>query len=255
MIQKNKLLRFFGILSSTFLIVPLFFGSTLLKNNDSIEHNSNNLFFNNYQKNENLKQESKRNIDFPVYTIQKTGNDSEKNVLLIFGEGYSKNDHSKFVNDVTKKVNQLFTHEPYRLFHSDFNIYAIMPESKTSGDFSTLGKENNYFGGYFEGQGKRFPNFSKIDKFRELESQIKNGFLDEGASIFNSTILCNSQVYFGSGGYPATASLSEVYGEGFLMAHEIAHSFANLADEYLLDYGSLEENPNRTKESDPNKVR
>ena len=42
------------------------------------------------------------NPTIPVYTIQKTRSDTENMVILICGEGYTKNQQQKFVNDVKK---------------------------------------------------------------------------------------------------------------------------------------------------------
>ena len=46
------------------------------------------------------------NPTIPVYTIQKTRSDTENMVILICGEGYTKNQQQKFVNDV-KKVSHI----------------------------------------------------------------------------------------------------------------------------------------------------
>ncbi len=68
----------------------------------------------------------------PIYTIQKTRNDTENMVILICGEGYTKNQQQKFINDVKKVWEGAMQYEPYRSYADRFNVYALCTASESS---------------------------------------------------------------------------------------------------------------------------
>ena len=68
----------------------------------------------------------------PVYTIQKTRSDTENMVILICGEGYTKSQQQKFIEDVKKVWEGAIQHEPYRSYADRFNVYALCTASESS---------------------------------------------------------------------------------------------------------------------------
>ena len=72
------------------------------------------------------------NPTIPVYTIQKTRSDTENMVILFCGEGYTKSQQQKFINDVKKVWEGAMQHEPYRSYADRFNVYALCPASESS---------------------------------------------------------------------------------------------------------------------------
>ena len=68
----------------------------------------------------------------PVYTIQKTRSDTENMVMLICGEGYTKSQQQKFIDDVKKVWEGAMQYEPYRSYADRFNIYALCTASESS---------------------------------------------------------------------------------------------------------------------------
>ena len=68
----------------------------------------------------------------PVYTIQKTRSDTENIVILICGEGYTKSQQQKFINDVKKVWAGAMQYEPYRSYADRFNVYALCTASESS---------------------------------------------------------------------------------------------------------------------------
>lgn len=68
----------------------------------------------------------------PVYTIQKTRSDTENMVILICGEGYTKSQQQKFINDVKKVWQGAMQYEPYRSYADRFNVYALCTASESS---------------------------------------------------------------------------------------------------------------------------
>ena len=68
----------------------------------------------------------------PVYTIQKTRSDTENIVMLICGEGYTKSQQQKFIDDVKKVWEGAMQYEPYRSCADRFNVYALCTASESS---------------------------------------------------------------------------------------------------------------------------
>ena len=72
------------------------------------------------------------NPTIPVYTIQKTRSDTENMVILFCGEGYTKSQQQKFINDIKKVWEGAMQHEPYRSYADRFNVYALCTASESS---------------------------------------------------------------------------------------------------------------------------
>lgn len=72
------------------------------------------------------------NPTIPVYTIQKTRSDNENMVIVICGEGYTKNQQNKFISDVKRIWSGTLQYEPYRSFADRFNVYALCTASESS---------------------------------------------------------------------------------------------------------------------------
>ena len=200
-----------------------------------------------------------RKILFPVYVVQKTGNDEKRNVWLFVGDGYTASEQDKFIQDLTARVQRIMAMEPYRTFNGGLNIYAALVPSKESGAGRDPNKDgsggvmkdtyfqirHNSFGlerlAWFNGEGEK--------RLEEIKKDLLDHYLDPGASIMHTSILSNSTDYFGGGavGY-SVASLAA--GEAMVI-HEASHGFANLADEYN---GHPEESPNKTKMTKLKKV-
>ncbi|MGL5354239.1 MAG: M64 family metallopeptidase, partial [Clostridium sp.] len=202
--------------------------------------------------NENIPEKA---MDFPVHTIQKTGPDSEKMVLLFMGDGYTASEQDKFISDITERVNKLLSIEPYKEYANEFNIYAMKVESNESGigRFASSGQpainKDTYFKIKFNYMGvERGTYFSSGGdaNARNLSSKFAANYLDKGAKVFHTSILLNSETYGGAGGEFSISSLAA--GE-FMVAHESAHTFAGLKDEYFAP--SQGEAPNRTMYNDP----
>ena len=74
------------------------------------------------------------NPTIPVYTIQKTRSDTENMVVVVCGEGYTKSQQGKFVNDVKRLWQDAMKYEPYRSYADRFNVYALCTASESSFD-------------------------------------------------------------------------------------------------------------------------
>lgn len=196
---------------------------------------------------------------FPVYVVQKTGNDAKRNIWLFVGDGYTVAEQDKFIQDMTSRVQRIMAMEPYRTFNGGINVYAVLVPSKESGAGRDPNKDgtggvmkdtyfqirHNSFGlerlAWFNGDGEK--------RLEEIKKDLLDHYLDPGAKIMHTSILSNATDYFGGGavGY-SVASLAA--GEAMVI-HEASHGFANLADEYN---GHPEESPNKTKQTKLKKI-
>ena len=200
-----------------------------------------------------------KQTDFPVVVLQKTGNDANRNVWLFIGDGYTKEQQEKFLQDVRERVDKILLIEPYKSYKDALNIYAIEAVSKESGvsRAADKGKHNaqlkdTYLGVHHNSVGLErlgwfFPEGEK--HLNHLIKQLEKNYLDKGGRVMQTSVLSNSNIYFGGGALNyAVASLAA--GEA-MVVHEASHGFANLADEYN---GNPQEGPNKTKQTDLNKV-
>ena len=74
------------------------------------------------------------NPTIPVYTIQKTRSDTENMVIVVCGEGYTKSQQGKFINDVKRLWQDAMKYEPYRSYADRFNVYALCTASESTFD-------------------------------------------------------------------------------------------------------------------------
>lgn len=74
------------------------------------------------------------NPTIPVYTIQKTRSDIENMVVVVCGEGYTKSQQGKFINDVKRLWQDAMKYEPYRSYADRFNVYALCTASESTFD-------------------------------------------------------------------------------------------------------------------------
>lgn len=200
-----------------------------------------------------------KQTDFPVVVLQKTGNDANRNVWLFLGDGYTKAEQEKFLQDVKQRVAKILLVEPYKSYKDALNIYAIEAVSQESGvsRAADKGKDNavikdTYLGVHHNSVGLErlgwfFPQGEK--HLQHLMKQLEQNYLDKGGKVMQASVLSNSNKYFGGGALNyAVASLAA--GEAMVI-HEASHGFANLADEYN---GNPQEGPNKTKQTDLRKV-
>lgn len=209
------------------------------------------------------------NPTIPVYTIQKTRSDNENMVILICGEGYTKNQQNKFISDVKRIWSGTLQYEPYRSFADRFNVYALCTASESS----------------FENEGSTFfdvivgnDNSSKIStnmhsnywKNHIFERCIGPEFIEKihDAHVPNKTepniiheddyapyryvynyinqfcLLVNTDRDFGDAftnldfGFKYFISPSDCYRATKTFAHELGHGLLGLGDEYMVGKGS-----------------
>jgi hypothetical protein len=170
-----------------------------------------------------------------IVPILENGPAEKKVDIVILGDGYTKNEMSKFRNDSQRLVNAFFSVDPFKSRKSDFNVRAVETPSPVSG----VTRPN--FDIY-----KRTPlsvQYSSFDSERYALSFANKDIRDAASAVpYDFTfILINEQNYGGGGIYNtyATVAVDTVFSD-YISIHEFGHHFAALADEYYTSQISYE---------------
>lgn len=187
-----------------------------------------------------------------------TLSDADAFVLLMFGDGFTKDEQDKFYSESERIAEYVMDTSPWDEFADTIKIYALGVVSRESGakgdnainqEQADADTRDTYFGASFWSGGmQRLVSVGSegMTRARALTQE----YLPE--ADYN-VIVVNSQTYGGSGGSICVASLNNESLE--MMLHELGHTVADLADEYFAGASYAREYANMTAESDPEKVR
>mgnify|MGYP004627499509 CR=1 FL=1 len=202
--------------------------------------------------------------DMAVHVVQKTGSDNDNIVVVICGDGYTKDDQEKFVADARRMWAGALAYEPYRTFAHRFNVYAVSTVSK-----GAWGSGETFFNSSVLADGRSLvlsgnrcknhimercigPAFirdyhdaRRQEPFKDPDIVYENGqWIDENAPyyfVFDYirvfVVLANSDKYMGGSaidqklGFQYVASSA---GNSSIptLAHELGHAMLHLGDEY-----------------------
>ena len=189
-----------------------------------------------------------------VYAIHKTGDDKENFVIVIMGEGYTREQQEQFLKDATAKAQGLLKWSPYKEYSDRINIYAVQTVSSETGVGVMYGESNpdTYFHVQAFGKSCYFAKDGE-DKARALRAELESRYLDTGAAVGTIHIICNTTANIGSSSNAlfSFSANSDENEQGDVMTHEISHSIGRLGDEY--DKKMQGENISDT--SDPDKIK
>jgi hypothetical protein len=170
-----------------------------------------------------------------VWTVFENGPAARKMDLVILGDGYRDSEMPKFHADVQRLINDLFEIEPFRARRGDFNVRAIDLPAERSGITdprrgiwrrSPLGLSYNAFGWDW------YVLTEENEALREIAARAPYDAL---------VLVFNGRKYGGGGIFNLFAIVSsDTAPSSFVLAHELGHSLAGLADEYYtaqIDYG------------------
>jgi hypothetical protein len=170
------------------------------------------------------------------YTLLTNGPTSARLNIAILAEGFTSGEETTFTNRARTLLNRFLAASPYREYQNHFNGFAIfVPSTQSGSDHPSAGSyRDTYFNSSYGTGGLvrliTIPpnsfNSSYSDGLGKVNALLEQ-FLPEYDIVL---LLVNDSEYGGSGGFPAIASIHESSSE--LALHEIAHSFADLADEY-----------------------
>ena len=187
--------------------------------------------------------------------VERHGDPADKVDVLLLGDGYTAAEcATKFSSDVSRAVESLFAHEPFRGRRSDFNVWGLCPPAVESGISrpSTGIERRSPVGATYDAFGSERYILTFDDRaLREVAAWAPYEFL---------TILTNSESYGGGGifGDFSTFAAGNDWSD-YLFVHEFGHHFAALADEYYTSPVAYEQQsrivepwqPNVTASADP----
>lgn len=171
------------------------------------------------------------------------GPPKEKVDLVFLAEGYQENEMNKFIKHASNLVDGLFSRSPYNLFKDAFNIWLVYSVSDESGtdEPSSGGWKNTCFN----------TSFSTLGSERYLFTSDLSAIY-KAASVVPTDVVCilvNTDTYGGGAIYNSlTVIAAGNTHSGFLLAHELGHGFAGLADEYYNSQVSYNNYYNTTTE-------
>ncbi len=196
---------------------------------------------------------------YKVDTLVMNGNPASLINIVILGDGYTTSEQDSFRNDAIHLSSYIFTQSPWSNYKQYFNIFAIEVPSAQSGTSHPntapdcagtnvpVISVSTYFGCTFDAYNiHRLVVPMNADNIAEVLSKTFPNY-DQVMMI------AHSPYYGGSGGPNATGTVN-TYSEE-IIAHEIGHSFAGLADEYWAGPQYAVEKPNLTQQSNPNLIK
>lgn len=206
------------------------------------------------------------NSAIPVFTVQKTRSDTENMVIVVCGEGYTKNQQQKFIGDVKKVWSGAMQYEPYRSYADRFNVYALCTASESSFEnggstfFDVVVGSNNSssistnmgnpwknhifercIGPAFIEQihDAHIPNKTEPDKMYWNDDEQYPPYYYVHNYINQFALLVNTNRNFGDAytnlpfGFHYFITPSDSYRAPKTFAHEFGHGLLGLGDEYM----------------------
>lgn len=165
--------------------------------------------------------------EFETVELEIHGPSEEKVDLLFLAEGYTGQEMDKFLGDVSRSVEYIFSEEPFSSYREAFNIRAVQSVSKEAGT-DIPGQEiwkNTPMNSSFYTFG--------IERYMTTLDYASVCDVASNAHYDQIYILVNTPKYGGGGMYNMYAiSAADNEMSQAVVVHEFGHAFAGLADEY-----------------------
>ncbi len=192
---------------------------------------------------------------FTVDTLQKTGSIDRRINVVILGDGFTQSELPRFDSTARKFMSFFLEYKPFDAYRNYFNFFAIRVPSNESGATNPGTAPDRYRAQPVETKDTYFgSSFGTNNIHRYVVMTKRSAFTNVMARNFPAydlaVLIVNSPWYGGSGGSPATFTLSEAANR--VGVHEIGHLFSSLADEY---WAGPAERANMTGNKDPANVR
>jgi hypothetical protein len=188
-----------------------------------------------------------------VDTLWKSGPINKRINLVIMGDGYINSEIPLFLSDATANYSYLLNLSPFNNYKNYFNVFAIKCVSPQSG-VSHPGAATDVvepvipISSVANSFNTRFDNYGTHRLIYSMNSAAVYATLATYFPNYDQVIILgNSPEYGGAGGAYAVSSTHSNAKE--IVAHEMGHSFAGLADEYWAGAGFATEKPNMTAET------
>lgn len=162
-----------------------------------------------------------------VYKEYYSGDPNKKVDVAIIGEGYTKDEKSKFEKDLKHFTDLFLSQEPYKSLKDKFNIYGIYKASVDSGcDNPGAGIYKNTLLG---------TTYYSLGSERYILTENNKALRDVAANVPYDAIyiMINESRYGGGGIYNLYCTfITDNQFSDYIFLHEFGHSFSGLADEY-----------------------
>ncbi|HKY39754.1 MAG TPA: M64 family metallopeptidase [Polyangiaceae bacterium] len=170
-----------------------------------------------------LSARSARALD--VETLRDSGPVDTRFNIAVLGDGYRTQDQAKLTSDATSIVSYLFGVSPLKEYAELFNVKLIHVISNDNG------ADNGDYGATRDTALDSYFNCNNIERLLCVDGGAAASIAAQDVPEFNfAVVIVNDTKYGGSGGAVCASSANS---ESFeVMAHEIGHSLAKLADEY-----------------------
>lgn len=164
---------------------------------------------------------------YKVEKILDNGKPDKKVDIAFLAEGYTASEMDKFVNDIKRLTDYLFSVSPFKEEKNNFNLYAVETPSQESG--TDIPGERIYRNTIFNS------GFYTFDLPRYLTTTDMKTIYDAASVVPYDQIyvLVNTDRYGGGGFYNlVTVCSSDNALSKNVFVHEFGHGFAGLGDEY-----------------------
>jgi hypothetical protein len=166
-----------------------------------------------------------------VVPLQVTGPAANRFNLVIAGDGYTEAEQDKFMQQVDKHLNVMWSIEPYKSYRNYINVYAIKIISAESGidcdPNLTSPRKDTVLGMAFWGGCSA----SSVQRLVTVNNTVLSRYTALAPGVSQRLAIANSDTYGGAGGAYATATGGNAL-SALISPHEIGHSLGGLQDEY-----------------------
>lgn len=174
-----------------------------------------------------------------VATIQKTGPDANRFVLVLLGDGYTRSQQGTYAKHAKQLMNTLFKVAPYKQYKKLFNIYrvnVVSSQSGVSGASSRNSTKSTALGSHFYCDG--------VERLLCSNEKAADQYAAKASNDINAiAVVANTTKYGGSGG-PLTTVAGGNASAGQILPHEMGHTTGKLGDTYDYPYGTAKGGPN-----------
>ena len=177
--------------------------------------------------------------EFNYEKIMDNGDDANRMVWIIMGDGYTSLEMDEYHQDVDRVINEFFSTSPWDEYKNFINVYKIDVTSNESG--ADHPSSNIYVDTALDGTYDTYG----IGRLLTIDDSKAFEIASMVPSFDAVMIIVNDESYGGSGG--ATMVLSNHEKAGRIALHEAGHLIGDLADEYETPYPGYPEG-----DSEPN---
>src|SRR3954462_9729165 len=163
--------------------------------------------------------------------LQVTGPPANRFNLVIAGDGYTADEQDKFMAQVDKHLNVMWSIEPYKSYRSYINVYAVKIISGDSGiscdpNLTSPRKTTPLSMAFWGGCSA-----ASVQRLISVNNTALARYTALAPGVSQRLAIANSDAYGGAGGVNATASGGNSL-SALISPHELGHSLGGLQDEY-----------------------